>query len=123
MSDNNGYLTREQLLRQDVRRYADVTLPNVGKCRIRSMTERESANLEAKAVDRKGNISIANAKKARARTVAFCVVDGTGERLFSDDDIDALQAIDAGIINTIYDECARHCGVDGIEATEKAEKN
>lgn len=87
------------------------------------MTERESANLEAKAVDRKGNISLVNAKKARARTVAFCVVDANGQRLFSDDDIEALQGMDAGIINTLYDECARHCGVDGIEATERAEKN
>jgi len=54
---------------------------------------------------------------ASRRLVAICAVDDKGDRLFSDDNVNALADIDALVITRIAKQCEIHIGMtegDGI---------
>lgn len=122
MTASNGFMTREHFLAARKRRFKEVELPGFGKCRIRSMTEFEWSALDMKNIDKqKGGLNWNAYRYSDARLIAFCVVDGDGEPVFSDADLDVIMGFDTSIIVPLRKEILEHCGLRGT--VEESEKN
>ena|GEM_PF-1018872 len=120
----NGFANADQLLKaaKGGRRYRAVDLPVCGaKVRLQSLTEGELSAYHRKTVSKRGGIQEARLEDATRRLLVLCLVDGAGNRLFSDGDTDKLRDFDAADTQHLYDECASHVGInrDDIEALVK----
>lgn len=122
MTMNNGYASREQLLQPARRRFKDVELPISGlKVRIRSLMESEKEFFEAKLFSR-GKVQTDKAVSSYRRLIVLCVVDGVGDPLLTESDLEILQSWDGADVAHLGRECESYCGfVDG--EVEKIEKN
>ena len=119
MTKSNGYVKRDELFANPPgRRFADETVEGFGKVRIRSLTAREKTKYDSAAINSKGGINTKSLLTANARLIVACVVDGEGNPVFSEADIDKLQDMDAGVIEELASRCGKHCGI-----TEDTEKN
>ena len=98
----------------DRRRYTDAEVRGE-KYRIRSLNDREWTRLQASNVKKDGTIDRVAAQTNNVRTSIACVVDGNGEPLFTDQDIDKLRKIDAGVIQDLAGACSEHIGIGGEE--------
>ena len=105
MSD---YADKASILAMNKRRFADVEIPGLGTLRIRSLTERERSEYEAGFLDSDGRAT--NLVDGKVRLIMLCVCNASGQRLFSDADKPALEAMDSIITNRLVDECRTHCG-------------
>lgn len=114
MSETNGYANRDALLAlaSDKRRYQDVDIRGQ-KYRLRSLNDKEWTRLQASNVKKDGTIDRIAAQTNNVRTIIACVVDGDGEPLFSDQDIEKLRTIDAGVIQDLAGACSDHIGIGG----------
>lgn len=116
MSDDNGstngYASRDALLAlaSDRRRYVDVEIRG-SKYRLRSLNDKEWTRLQASNVKKDGTLDRIKAQTNNVRTIIACVVDGNGETLFTDNDVDALRTIDAGVIQELAEACSSHIGI------------
>lgn len=117
---SNGYVGRDQFLAAAKRRYTEATLAGFGRVRLQSLSEGERGRIESQTnYDAKKNKGDGIAKW-RARWIIAAVVDGDGKRLFSDAELDTVQALDSRVTGPLYDIIAVHCGVDmDIEESEK----
>lgn len=82
-------LSRDQILQAQDSKTAEVSVPEWGgTVLVRSMSgaERDAFERQQYELAKMGQLG----DNMRARMVAFCVVDTQGNRLFSDDDIQAL---------------------------------
>jgi hypothetical protein len=111
MSEGNGYATREAFLRPLARRFRDFELPSLGKIRIRSLTELERSKFEASCRDKKGNLSNNRLLDVKCRMIVLCVVDGEGNPILTNNDIDQLRQQDSRVTNKLFDEIQDHCGI------------
>lgn len=110
---------RDAFLAAGKRRFKNVAIGGE-KCRIRSMTEGEWANLDLKNLDKKGQFSVANYRYSDARLIAFCVCDVNGEPVFADTDLDTIMGLDTSIVQPLIREIKSHCGLGlGVEDAEK----
>lgn len=123
MSENNGYATRESFLSgRQARRYADVNIDGQ-KFRLRSLNALEANTIQARVIveddeeDRIREIATAN-----CRTISQCVVDGNGDRIFTDEDVDQIAQVDAGFVSRLAEACSLHAN-HRPDAVETAEKN
>ena len=123
MSESNGYATKASLLgNRQTRRYADVIVDGQ-KFRLRSLNALESNTIQARMlIEEEEDDRIREIATANCRMISQCVVDGNGDRLFSDDDIDALAELDAAFVERLARACRKHAEFDP-GAVEKAEKN
>ena len=122
MTMTNKYATRDQVFASPVnRRFAIEDADGFGKVRIRSLTAREKTRYDAAAVNSKGGMSTKGLLTANARLIVLCIVDGDGNQLFTDADIDKLLDKDAGEIERLATTCGKHCGI--IEDDEDTVKN
>lgn len=62
-------------------------------------------------------------KKVRATVFANSVTDENGNRLFTSDDIDAINNLPASIVSKVFDKSNELNGIDTKQAVEQAEKN
>jgi hypothetical protein len=107
-----SYATKDDFFAATKRRFRDVTLWSGKKARIRSLTEAEYAEIDAKNIDhRKGGLSLPGIRSSNARLVAACVCDAEGERIFLDSDVERLSAVDAALIEPLVREIREHCGL------------
>lgn len=123
MSESNGYATREGLFAgRMTRRHVEVIVDGQ-KFRLRSLNALESNTIQARMlVEDEEQDRIREIATANCRMIAQCVVDGNGDRLFSDDDICGLAELDAAFVERLARACRKHAEYDP-GAVEKAEKN
>ena len=121
MSEGNGLATREALLANTARRFAEYPLPNGVVVRVRSLTELERQRWEQETISTKGTLSKPKMLTANCRLIILCAVDNEGNALFADSDVDALQRQDSLITNALADACQQHCGISksDLEGLEK----
>ena len=109
MSTSNGYADKASILRCE-RRYRDVETP-AGVVRIRSFTARE-----------RGVIEQEKPEQMRARLVVLGVVDKEGNRIFADENLDAVLESDSAVVAAISDAIIDHIGISEADV-EGIEKN
>ena len=114
--------TREMLLAAPKRRFTEVTIPDWGTFRLRSLTELERSRLEAAMLDKKGQLSPTKLIDHKCRMIVASVVDADGNQLLSNADIAALQQQDSSLTNALVDEIQKHCGISKADI-EELEKN
>jgi len=122
MSETNGFITRDALLRPAVRRFKTIEIADWGKFRIRSLTELERSRFEASIRDKRGQVSNTKLIDLKCRLIVLCVVDGDGNQLLSNSDIDTLRNQDAKFTNELVDAIQTHCGITESDM-EELEKN
>ena len=97
------YLTKDQILQADDRKYQDVECPEwAGTVRVRSLSGMERDAFETSVLTGKGKNRDVNLRNLRAKLVALTVVDGIGEALFSEPDIKALGAKNAAALDRVF---------------------
>jgi hypothetical protein len=111
MSESNGFITRDAALRPFKRRFAVVEIPDWGKFRIRSLTEGERSAFEATCRDKKGNLSANRLLDLKCRMIVLAVVDGEGNTIFTNSDIDQLRQQDSRDTNALVEGIQKHWGV------------
>ncbi len=110
-------LTREQVVNCDDRRYEIVPVPEwAGEVRVRSLTEPEYHAYRDSVLTRAGKEREVNELTMRACLVAACVVDESGQTIFTVDDLtggkDPTKAKSAHAIAIIWKKAAQLCGLD-----------
>lgn len=108
-------LTREQILGADDLRTKAVDVPEWGgPVRIRELSARESADWVARSNDpdvpqaERGLVTI-------SLMLVLSVIDGEGKRIFTDEDIAALQAKNPEAIRRVFDACLAFNGATAEE--------
>lgn len=114
MTANNGFATRDDFLGATKRRFREVALPGGKRARIRSLTAGEWADIETKHINLKGGgLNPVGLRNSDFRLIISAVVDGEGQPLFSDADIDKLAAADSALVQPLVREIREHCGLRG----------
>lgn len=115
--------TRDQLFAPAARRYATVQLPTSGlTVRIQSLTERERTAFQAALITRTGDTNRERLLDAGRRLIVLCLVDGAGNRMLNDSDVQKLADWDSADTEFLYAECGRHTGLGG-KSDEVERKN
>lgn len=109
--------TRATFLGGLQRRYGELVLPVAGVAvRYQSLSEREMSVYELARWDRdeEGNLQASDEalRTARARLIVLCLVDGDGNRLLTDADLEQVMLLDAVDMGALYDVLRDHCGID-----------
>jgi hypothetical protein len=111
MTTSNGYASRDAFLAPAKRRFKDIVLPvSKLKLRIRSLFEGEKEAFEASLMTAKGDVSKNTLIGARRRLVVLCLVDGNGDLILSDADIESMKQLDGADLAHMQDECQTFCG-------------
>ena len=115
MSEGNELATAEQLMATTGRRrYRELTLPTSDlRVRIRSLTERELSRYQSVTIASSGTgLKRSKLEDASRRLIVLCLVDGDGNQIFTDADVPRLADWDAADTSYLYDEGAKHCGIN-----------
>ena len=66
-------------------------------------------------------LSVDALMNARRLLLSWCIVDGTGERMFDDDEkMQALGALNGRAANRLFNACRAHCGYKDCDIDELA---
>jgi hypothetical protein len=122
MSEGNGFATRDQFIGASPRTFRNVEVEGLGKVRIRSITELERAKMEAPNYTKKGTINLDKLGDARCRLIVAAVVDGEGNPILTNNDVQFLRNKDSKIINQLAEAIGEHCGISEKDM-EEIEKN
>ena len=114
--------TREMLLAAPKRRFTEVTIPDWGTFRLRSLTELERSRFEASIRDKTGKVSNNKLIDLKCRMIVLCVVDANGDPILGNGDIDQLRNQDSRNTNLLVEAIQRHCGISDTDL-EDLEKN
>lgn len=111
------YLSAEAILAFDDVQVRDVPVPEWnGTVRLRSMSGRERDSFEASLREVHGKDIVINTVNSRAGLVARCAINpDTGERLFTDQQINALGEKNAAVLDRLYEVAAELSGLGGEE--------
>lgn len=112
-------LDRVGLLGRGKRRVVEVKLPGGDSAYLRSWTERERTGLEVRINSDKGSGLAMNFRR-RVLVVSLC--DAEGNRLFQDNEEDAIGEMDAADASLLFDRAWELAGFNGVEVSE-LEKN
>lgn len=116
-------LTRDDILQAPDIQKETVEVPEWGgSVLVRGMTGLERDNFEQELVTRKGKHTSFNWSNVRAKTVALCVIDENGRRMFSDSDVEALGQKSAAGLERVFDVARRLSGLSDSDV-EELEKN
>jgi len=121
MSSTNELATFEQLAASGgKRRFDKVTLPVCGlTVRIRSLFEEEVSDYQTRVVSAKDEKQRAARLRAASRLlIAMCLVDGEGNPLVPDGEVSKLAKLDGMDTSFLYDECAKHVGINTADVEE-----
>ena len=133
MTQKPKFLTRDQILAAQDITTEEVDVPEWGGAvRVRGMSGRERDAFEASVVEQPtGNRSqrrnagrqraSTNMDNLRARLGAWSIVDGNGERLFTDEDVLALGTKSAAGLDRVFEVAMRLSGISETDADELAE--
>lgn len=98
-----------------------VALPALGadvKVTVRGMTGIERDAFEASCIEGKGKRREFSAKNMRAKMVAYCCIDESGQRVFSDADAVALGNVRADVLDKLFSVAQRLSGMRDEDADE-----
>lgn len=117
----SGLLTREQILAAADLQFEEVKVPEWGgKVRVRGMTGAERDTWEASLIDGRGDNKRDNRRLIRATLVSLTVVDETGQRLFTEDDVLKLGDKAARSLQRVYNVAQRLSRVSEADVEELA---
>ncbi len=115
------FITRDELLAATSLPEEIVELPELGpgkEIRVRGLTGKQRDSWEASLIRYKGNDRQINAQNARARLVAMSAVDGSGQKMFTSADVEALGQLSAKMLQRIYEAALRVSGVTDQDVEE-----
>lgn len=114
-------LTRDQILAASDIQTVPVDVPEWGgSVLVRGMTGLERDNFEQEIVSHVGKKTILKWENVRAKTVALCVVDDQGRRIFEESDIEALGQKSAAALERVFDAARRLSGLSDSDVEELA---
>lgn len=91
--------TREQILKLTGRRFRKVGIPGIPDLTVQSLTELERAKVE---------VATKNPETLKRTIVIQSAICGkTGEKLFTDDDMELLAKLDSSVIDSIVVEAGK----------------
>lgn len=115
-------LTKDQILGAEDLTHEEVDVPEWGgTVRVRMLTGTERDDFEASCVQQAGKVRRVNIRNIRAKLVALCIVDATGNRVFSDTDVKALGAKSAKALDRVYDAACKLNGLSDEDVDKMAE--
>jgi hypothetical protein len=88
---------------------------------IRGLTGTERDAYESSVRQFKGQQMVVKLENVRARLVSLCLVDGEGNRVFSDKEVMALGAKSGKVLDRLFDQCAALSGLTADQVEELAE--
>lgn len=121
-------LSKAQILAADKKKSKDVPVKEWGgtvRLQELSAAERdlwESESFLTEENDEGEEVARFNPKQARARLVVRCIVDETGKRLFTDDEVAAVGSLSASTVQKLFTE-ARKLNAISANDIEELEKN
>jgi hypothetical protein len=121
-------LNRDAILDAEDKNYEDVDVPEWGgTVRIAGMTgaDRNSYQASMVVLSPNGTVQRLNMQDQLAKLISRCLIDESGERLFSDKDIKALSAKSGAVLDRLGDVAMRLSGLrkEDVEAAAgKSEK-
>lgn len=88
---------------------------------MRSLSELERSRFEASCRDKKGQVAPTKLLDMKCRMIVLAAVDGEGNQIFTNSDVDQLRQQDSKFTNALVDEIQKHWGVtdDDLEDLEK----
>jgi len=103
MTSNNGFLTRDAILAVQDIPFEDVDIPAWGgKVRVRGLTAKERDDFENNAIALREIDATKAADNIRARLVVLSLVDSEGNRLFTNDEAEALGKKHGAVVDRLY---------------------
>jgi hypothetical protein len=103
-----GLLSKEAILQADDLPTEDVEVPEwQGTVRVRALTGKERDAFEASLQQQRGKDFVRNTANVRAKLVAKCLIGEDGERLFSENEVNALGAKSAAGLDRVFEVAAR----------------
>ena len=97
----------------------DVEVPEWGgTVRVRSFTGRERDAFEASMVRGEGRDRKVDLTNMRARLVGLTVIDETGQRLFTDEEVDLLGAKSGAALDRVFAVAQKLNGLSGSDVEE-----
>ena len=116
------YLTKDAILAADDLITEDVDVPEWGgTVRVRSISGAERDAFEQAIVTRRGKNVQTNLSNIRAKMSALCLVDESGQRLFTDADVVALGQKSAAALDRVFGVAQRLSGLTDKDVDELAE--
>jgi hypothetical protein len=102
------------------RRYETFPLPWDSKrgVRIQSITAKEHAEFEIKALSKKGGLVKDKLIEAKRLLVALTVVDASGSPYLDEDDVRLMEATDGRLVSFVYGKACEHCGITESEVED-----
>ena len=91
-----------------------------GEILVRGLTGAERDAFEQSIVEQRGKSTRINLRNLRAKLVAMTVVDEQGNRLFSDDEAEALGRKSAAALNRVFEVAQRLSGLRPEDVEELA---
>jgi hypothetical protein len=114
-----GLLTAAAILAAKDLKPVTVAVPEWGgDVLVRGLRSAERDAFETAMFKTEGGVRVLHTQNARARLVVLCCVDEKGERIFTDDDADALGAQSAVALDRVYTAAARLSGLAAGKAED-----
>lgn len=96
-----------------------VPIPELnGDVIVRGMSGAERDAFEAGLMQGRGKNREVNFRNLRAKLVAFCCIDESGQRIFADGDVEALGNVRADVLNRLFTVAQRLSGITQEDAEE-----
>lgn len=113
------YLTREEILDVQDEQRAEVPVPEWGGVvLVRGLTGKQRKKMSESILDPKGHASTRMAISLQIRLPALCMIDTSGKRLFSDEDVAALEEKSSAALKRVFDVAARLSGLSDDDVAE-----
>ncbi len=117
-------LSRDQIMAAEDLTREIVAVPEWGgEVLVKALTGTERDQYEASIMRLNGTNATLNLANARAKLCALAMVDESGARLFSDQDIAALAGKSAAALERIYAVAARLAGISAGDLEELSKKS
>lgn len=117
-----AFLTRDQILESDDRKYETVECPEWGgDVRLRSITGTQRDRYEQSLMASNGPDRKMNLTNARVKLVVLCAVDEDGRGLFTGEDVNALGRKNAAPIDRLFDACRKLSGMSSEDVDRMTE--
>ena len=121
MNMSKKFLTRDAILKAHDLPTEDVEVPEWGGVvRVRGLTGAERDAFEQSIVEQRGKNTRMNLRNIRAKLVALTVVDEEGNRVFSDEDAEALGKKSAAALDRVFAAAQRLSGLRPEDVEELA---
>jgi hypothetical protein len=116
---NMTLLTKSAILAADDLKTEDVDVPEWGgTVRVRAFSGRERDAFEASLVRGDGKDRKVDLTNMRARLVALTVVDDSGQKVFTQDDVDLLGAKSGAALDRVFSVAQELNGLSGADVEE-----